>query len=83
MNDHQAVPGVMAVDVSDPELYANDSWSNVFAEMRRAGPVHYCPDSEFGPYWSVVRFDEIMAVELDPETYSSEIGGIQIYDLLP
>ena len=25
----------------------------------------------------------MMEVELDPETYSSEIGGIQIYDRLP
>ena len=35
-----------------------------------------------GPYWSVTRYDDIFAVELDHETYSSasELGGIQVAD---
>ena len=32
-------------DVSDPALYQNDAFHPVFAEMRRAGPVHFCPES--------------------------------------
>ena len=70
------------IDVSDPALYMNDTWQAPFARLRREDPVHYCAESPFGPYWSVTRYDDIMAVELDHSTYSSasELGGIQILD---
>jgi cytochrome P450 len=72
----------MHVDVSQPRLYREDSWGPHFARLRREDPVHYHPESPFGPYWSVTRYADIMKVELDPATYSSasELGGIQITD---
>ena len=71
-----------SIDVSDPKLYQDDTWRPLFAHLRRNDPVHYCVSSPFGPYWSVTRYDDILAVELDHETYSSasELGGIQIAD---
>ena len=71
-----------SIDVSDPKLYQDDTWWPLFAHLRRNDPVHYCESSPFGPYWSVTRYDDILAVELDHETYSSasELGGIQIAD---
>ena len=71
-----------SMDVSDPLLYQNDIWRPLFAQLRREDPVHYCESSPFGPYWSVTRYDDIFAVELDHETYSSasELGGIQVAD---
>jgi cytochrome P450 len=71
-----------SIDVSDPRLYQDDSWRPLFAQLRRDDPVHYCEASRFGPYWSVTRYDDIFAVELDHENYSSssELGGIQITD---
>lgn len=68
------------IDVSDPGLYEQDVWQPVFARLRREAPVHYCRESAYGPYWSVTRYDDIMAVELDHKTYSSERGGIQVED---
>lgn len=69
-------------DVSDPRLYREDSWRAHFAAMRRDDPVHRHDDSPYGPYWSVTRYADIMAVELDHATWSSasELGGIQIAD---
>ena len=71
-----------SIDVSDPRLYQDDIWRPLFARLRREDPVHYCEASPFGPYWSVTRYDDIFAVELDHETYSSasELGGIQVAD---
>ncbi len=69
-----------SIDVSDPALYQNDEWQPLFARLRREDPVHYCPESAYGPYWSVTRYSDIMAVELDHATYSSELGGIQVID---
>ena len=66
-------------DVSDPSLYETDAWRPYFARLRRDDPVHYHPESRYGPYWSVTRYDDIMTVELDHETYSSA-QGIQVMD---
>src|SRR5262250_3747468 len=70
------------VDVADPALYRSDSWRPHFERLRREDPVHQHPESPYGPYWSVCRYADIMAVELDHGTYSSasELGGIQIAD---
>ena len=38
------------------------------------------PRERFGPYWSVTRYNDIMTVELDHATYSSQLGGIQVED---
>ena len=71
-----------SIDVSDPRLYQDDTWHELFAQLRRDDPVHYCEASPFGPYWSVTRYDDIFAVELDHANYSSssELGDIQITD---
>jgi cytochrome P450 len=79
--DAEAIP-LSRIDVSDPQLYAADSWGQLFARLRREAPIHYCSKSAYGPYWSVTRYDDILAVELDHTTFSSssENGGIQIAD---
>ena len=69
-----------AIDVSDPAIYEQDTWRPLFARLRREAPVHYCAESRYGPYWSVTRYNDIMAVELDHATYSSQQGGIQVED---
>ncbi|HYC63961.1 MAG TPA: cytochrome P450, partial [Reyranellaceae bacterium] len=70
------------MDLGNPSLYREDSWRPHFARLRREDPVPYCPESPYGPYWSVTRYADIMKVELDHATYSSasELGGIQIAD---
>ncbi|MDC0886294.1 cytochrome P450 [Altererythrobacter sp.] len=68
------------VDVSREALYIEDRWHEPFAQMRRDMPVSWCPDSPYGPYWSVVTHDLIGKVELDHATFSSswQNGNITI-----
>jgi cytochrome P450/predicted MFS family arabinose efflux permease len=70
------------IDVSDVELWRTNSHWPYFARLRREDPVHYCKASQFGPYWSVTKFDDIMAVETNHQLFSSEFGhnGITIFD---
>jgi cytochrome P450 len=72
----------LSIDVSDPKLYQDDTWRPLFAQLRRDDPVHYCAASPFGPYWSITRYDDISAIELDHKNFSSssELGGIQVTD---
>ena len=71
------------LDVSRGDLWARNAWRPHFARLRAEEPVSYCPQSIFGPYWSVTRYDDVIAVEDDPVTFSSswEHGGIVIFDM--
>jgi cytochrome P450 len=75
-----AEPPLADIDVSDPKLYEDDVWRPLFARLRREAPVHYCRQSRYGPFWSITRYQDIIAVELDHATYSSQLGGIQLED---
>ena len=70
------------LDVSRMEMWRDDAWREPFQRLLAEAPVHYCADSVFGPYWSVTRHADIMAVEAHPEIFSSsyEFGGITIFD---
>ena len=71
-------------DVSRSDIYAEDRWQPIFKEMRAAGPLHYIPESPFGPYWAVVQHKAIQHIESLPELFSSswEYGGITILERL-
>lgn len=76
-------PTAESLDVSRPGIWTANSWRPLFARLRTEDPVSYCPDSIFGPYWSITRYDDIVEVEGDPQTFSSswEHGGIVIFDM--
>ncbi len=69
--DPYAIP-LEKIDVSDSELFETDTHWGYFERLRKEEPVHYCTASDFGPYWSVTRYDDIVHVEKNPEIYSSE-----------
>ncbi len=69
-----------AFDVSDPQLYQDDTWYPWFERLRREAPVHWCRESRYGPYWSVCKYKDIMQVEVNHAVYSSELGGIAVED---
>jgi cytochrome P450 len=56
------------------ERFQNNTVWPVFERLRREDPVHFTPESEYGPYWSITRWDDIMAVDTDHETFSSAEG---------
>lgn len=67
-------------DVSRPELWRDDRFAPLFARLRAEDPVHYCPASEFGPYWSITRHADVMQIEALAHIFSSSytLGGITI-----
>ena len=71
-------------DVSRSDIYYNDTWQPIFKDMQDAGPLHYIPESPYGPYWAVVGHKAIQHIEALPETFSSswEHGGITILERL-
>jgi len=71
------------IDVSRPSLFQSDKIGAFFERLRREDPVHYCAESAYGPYWSITKHDDIMAVDTNHKVYSSEakLGGIAIQDM--
>ncbi len=68
------------IDVADAELFETDTLWGYFERLRNEDPVHYCADNrEFGPYWSVTKFEDIVYVEKHPESFSS-VPSIVIAD---
>ena len=46
-------------------------------------PVHYCAESDYGPYWSITKYDDIVRVNTDDEHFSCDYrkgGHILGYD---
>jgi cytochrome P450 len=48
-----------------------------FERLRREDPVHYTPDSEWGRYWSITKWEDIVAVDTNYQDFSST-GGITL-----
>ena len=71
-----------AIDVSDPALYQNDTWQPYFARLQREAPVHWQPDGMYGAFWSITKYNDVLAVEADHARFSSaaRLGGITITD---
>ena len=70
------------IDLSHPGIWKTGEYLPFLARLRRDAPVHYCRNSAVGPYWSVLKFRDIMEVDTSPAIYSSE-PTIGIVDLLP
>ncbi|MEJ1970515.1 MAG: cytochrome P450 [Rhizomicrobium sp.] len=68
------------INVAQPILFQTDTMWPYFERLRREDPVHYCADSEFGSYWSITKYNDIMAVDTNHQVFSSDFtyGGITI-----
>lgn len=71
------------LDVSNPHLWPNEEYWPIFERLRNEDPLHYCPkawenpyrldnDRGVGAYWSVTRYDDIMAIDTNHKVFSSE-----------
>jgi cytochrome P450 len=78
--DPYALP-IETLDVANPYLFEADVHWPWFKRLRDEAPVHFCAESEFGPYWSVTRYEDIMTVDTSHQIFSSE-PSITIQDQL-
>lgn len=62
------------INPANPHLFKEDRWHDHFARLRAEDPVHFNELEASGRYWSVVKYDDVRAVESDWETFSSARG---------
>ena len=70
------------IDVTKPRLFQDDTIGHYFERLRRDDPVHWHSNGYYGGFWSVTRFNDIMAVDSNHAVYSSDWthGGISLFD---
>jgi cytochrome P450 len=81
--DARATAYALPLDRLNPAqgiLFKTDTMWPYFERLRKEDPVHYTPESEFGPYWSITKYNDIMAVDTNHQVFSSDFtyGGITI-----
>jgi len=62
------------INPADTARFKQDTLWPYFERLRAEDPIHYTQDSEFGPYWSVTRWEDIMAIDTNHEVFSSAEG---------
>lgn len=76
-NDETTLPDPYSIpleklDVSESRLFEEQAHFKYFERLRKEDPVHFCPESLFGPYWSITKFNDIVAVDSNHKVFSSE-----------
>src|SRR5580692_3452506 len=68
--------------VHDIEHFTSDTLWPWFERLRKEDPVHYTAESEYGPYWSVTKFADIVQAASDHARLSSSSmhGGITLFE---
>ncbi|HEX3408202.1 MAG TPA: cytochrome P450 [Caulobacteraceae bacterium] len=61
----------------------NPAWASAFRDdghwayferLRAEDPVHFTPDSNYGAFWSITKYDDIMAIDTNHQVFSSARG---------
>ena len=75
----QNVP-IENINPGNNDWFSRNQEFEVFERLRKESPVHYTEDSQFGSYWSVTSYEDIKAIDMDHERFSSDImnGGIRL-----
>ncbi len=69
-------------NLHDPATFERGIPHDLFEEMRLTPGLTWSPDYDgTRGFWSVTRYDDLVAVSRDTATYSSAEGHIQIYDI--
>ena len=74
-----------AAKLSDPRSFLQGPPFELMAQLRREAPVAWCPPNRPGDggFWALTRYQDVMAVNGDPERFSSQRGGILITNGMP
>ena len=77
--DPASIP-LAEMNPAHPSLFEADTMWGYFDRLREESPVQLCEESQFGPYWSITRYDDIKYVDSNHEIFSSDsrMGGIRL-----
>jgi cytochrome P450 len=72
------------IDMAYGPLFREGVHHEYFKRLRRDDPVHYYEGNPFtGPYWSVTKYKDVLAVDTNHKQFSSEPSIVLIDNLMP
>lgn len=78
-----AEPKLADIDLTDLDRWAQGVPYDWFALLRRDAPVFWQDEPRGRGFWSLTRYDDILAASKDWQTFSAEAGGTSLMDLAP
>ncbi|MGD9799174.1 MAG: cytochrome P450 [Parvularculaceae bacterium] len=60
------------IDPSNSDYFQSGAHHAIFRRLRAEAPAHYSKTGPSGPFWSVTRHEDIMAVDTNHEDFSSD-----------
>ncbi len=76
------MPTLTDVSLANLDLFKDGAPWQVFDDLRRNDPVHWnVEEAPNAGFWSVMRYQDIVHVLRDTETFSSEIGAVNLEEL--
>jgi cytochrome P450/nitrite reductase/ring-hydroxylating ferredoxin subunit len=83
-----AGPSLEGLVIDDVDLTDLDVWEERvpyewLALLRRDAPLHWHPERDGRGFWVFTRYDDVLQVSKDWQTFSSEVGGTSLQDLTP
>ncbi len=70
------------IDLVNPDTYVEGVPFAWFDHLREEHPVVWHPEpAPNAGFWAVTRYDDLTAVHMDWETYSSEVGAVALEEL--
>jgi cytochrome P450 len=70
------------IDLANPDSYVDRVPFEWFDHLRQDHPVVWHPEpSPNRGFWAVTRYDDLVNVHMDWQTYSSEIGAVSLEEL--
>lgn len=63
-------------DLTDALSFTQGQPFEFFKRLRDNAPVAWVPIPKLAGFWALSKYEDVKRVELDPETFSSQVGGI-------
>ena len=71
------------IDLTDLDIWEEGVPYQWLTLLRREAPLYWQPESDGRGFWVFTRYDDIVQMSKNWETYSSELGGTSLEDLTP
>ena len=74
VDDYLADMGPDDADITSHDTYTNGVPHATFNRLRSSDPVHWTDESDGSGFWSILRYDDALAVSRDYSTFTSTRG---------
>ncbi len=79
-----ATPADLAdIDLTDLETFVQRTPHDWFKRLRDEDPCHWQDEKSGRGFWSITRYEDILALQKQPLVFSAGVGGTSLDDLTP